>query len=96
MCSPKDVNGDGSSDTVGAIEKTFHSKMSGADVTRSSLPHFLDSVDGGHDATDHCNADLCSGITDDPDVTAVVVYEVGTKATADTALNHIVDKYAPP
>lgn len=58
MCSPKDAIGDGSGDTVGAIEKTDHSKSSGADVTRSLLPHFLDSVDGGHDATDHCNADL--------------------------------------
>lgn len=29
-------------------------------------------------------------------MTVKVVYEVGTKATADTAFNYIVDKYAPP
>lgn len=53
-------------------------------------------MDGGHDAVDHCDADLKSGLTDDPDWSVVVVYVVDTKAAADTAFNYSLYSYFRP
>lgn len=55
-CLPSDVDGNGTGDPVGSIVKSDHSDRSGTDRSRSLLPPFLLSCDGGHDASDHMNA----------------------------------------